>query len=64
MSGPADEAKLKKLEEALEFVETFLEGRQYIAGDNLTLADYSFIASLSSFSCVGIDAFKTPRIKA
>ncbi|KAI8420633.1 hypothetical protein MSG28_007877 [Choristoneura fumiferana] len=64
MLEPADEAKLKKVEEALGFVETFLEGRQYIAGDNLTLADYSIAASVISFNSVGIDAFKTPRIKA
>ncbi|KAK4877116.1 hypothetical protein RN001_009622 [Aquatica leii] len=32
---------------AYDFLETFLEGHEYIAGDSLTIADMSIIASLS-----------------
>ncbi|KAL5277830.1 GstD1.2 family protein [Megaselia abdita] len=53
--APADPEKLKKLEEALGFLNTFLEGQSYVAGDNLTIADLSIFASVSTFYSAGID---------
>jgi len=46
--APRDEEKLKKLEEALGFLNTFLEGSKYAAGDNITIADHSLLASVST----------------
>ncbi|XP_028170042.1 glutathione S-transferase 1-1-like [Ostrinia furnacalis] len=52
--APADEALLKKLEEALKFLDTFLEGQKYSAGSELTLADLSLVATVSTIDAAGI----------
>lgn len=36
------------LEEALGFLDVFLEGNDFVAGNNLTVADCSLVASVSS----------------
>lgn len=40
--------KRKNIFEAFGFMETFLEGKKWFCGDNLTLADLSICASMSS----------------
>nr|AEF98444.1 glutathione S-transferase [Ostrinia furnacalis] len=52
--APADEALLKMLEEALKFLDTFLEGQKYAAGSELTLADLSLVATVSTIDAAGI----------
>ncbi|XP_063827273.1 glutathione S-transferase 1-1-like [Ostrinia nubilalis] len=52
--APADEALLKKLEEALKFLDTFFEGQKYAAGSELTLADLSLVATVSTIDAAGI----------
>ena len=56
----------KDVDSALEvysFVETFLEGREWIAGDSVTIADFSFISSLTSFNvAVKIEESKYPKL--
>lgn len=42
-----DELK-QPLEEALGFLDVFLDGHDYVAGDNLTVADCCLAASVSS----------------
>ncbi|XP_063371562.1 glutathione S-transferase 1-1-like [Cydia fagiglandana] len=61
--APADQGKLQKIEEALKFLDTFLEGQKYVAGPNLTLADLSLIASVSSFEATDIDFKKYSNVK-
>uniref|UniRef100_A0A0K8TVM2 Glutathione-S-transferase n=1 Tax=Epiphyas postvittana TaxID=65032 RepID=A0A0K8TVM2_EPIPO len=61
--APADPSKLAKIEEALKFLETFLEGQKYVAGPNLTVADLSLIASISSFEVTDIDFKKYSNVK-
>jgi glutathione S-transferase len=46
--APADPEKLKKLEEAFQFLDTFLEGEDFVAGSNLTIADFAIISSVST----------------
>lgn len=46
---PADPEKLAKLIDALEFLDGFLSGSKYAAGDEITIADYALIASFSVF---------------
>ncbi|CAH1126818.1 unnamed protein product [Ceutorhynchus assimilis] len=52
---PLDPAKLEKINEALKFLDTFLEGQTYAAGDSLTVADLALVASISTFDVVGYD---------
>ncbi|XP_048001479.1 glutathione S-transferase 1-1-like [Leguminivora glycinivorella] len=61
--APADQGKLQKIEEALKFLDTFLEGQKYVAGPNLTIADLSLIASVSSFEATDIDFKKYSNVK-
>lgn len=48
-TGPADPEKYKKIEEAFVFLNTFLENSRYAAGENVTIADFALLASVSSF---------------
>ncbi|KAF2885297.1 hypothetical protein ILUMI_20885 [Ignelater luminosus] len=50
-----DPDKLAKCQEALKFLDTFLEGQEYAAGSNLTLADLSLVATVSSFDVLKFD---------
>nr|ATE81124.1 glutathione S-transferase [Helicoverpa armigera] len=59
----ADEALLKKLEEALQFLNTFLEGQKYAAGDKLTLADLSLVATVSTIDAVDISLKEYPNVE-
>lgn len=61
--APADPEKLKKLEEALGFLNTFLEGQTYVAGNNLTIADISILATVSTFVLAGIDLSPFPNVQ-
>lgn len=45
---PITDDKIKKLEEAFEFLNTFLAGSEFAAGDNVTLADISLVASVTT----------------
>jgi len=59
-----DAEKGKKLDEALGFVETFLKDDSYVAGNNLTIADFAVISSLSTIDAVGHDLSAFPKVKA
>ncbi|KAG5885544.1 hypothetical protein JTB14_007624 [Gonioctena quinquepunctata] len=48
-----DEASLNKLEEALQFVDGFLQGHSWIAGDNMTVADFAVIAPITAINACG-----------
>lgn len=50
-----DPEKLTKIEEAFKFFNTFLEGQEYAAGNTLTIADLTLIASVSTFEVMGFD---------
>ncbi|KAH8236947.1 hypothetical protein KR038_000862, partial [Drosophila bunnanda] len=51
--------------EIYDFVETFLGGHDYIAGDHLTIADFSLVSSVSSLvAFVDMDPVKYGRISA
>lgn len=47
--APADPEKFKKMEEAFDFLNTFLEGSKYTAGNEVTIADFSILATVSSY---------------
>nr|QGZ00470.1 glutathione S-transferase delta1 [Glyphodes pyloalis] len=51
--GPMDEEKAGKLNEAISWLNTMLEGKAFVAGDNMTLADISIVVT---FTC--LEAFE------
>ncbi|XP_026759797.1 glutathione S-transferase 1-1-like [Galleria mellonella] len=60
--APPDAEKLKKLEQALEFMNTFLDGQEYLAGPQLTVADLSTVATISTLELTDVDFRKYPNI--
>lgn len=60
--APADPEKFKKMEEAFAFLNTFLENSKYAAGDNLTIADMSLIATVSSYEVASFDFSKYANV--
>ncbi|KAI8038481.1 glutathione S-transferase 1-like [Drosophila gunungcola] len=49
--------------EIYDFVETFLKGQDYIAGNQMTIADFSLVSSVASLEAfVDLDVVKYPRI--
>ncbi|KAJ6648953.1 Glutathione S-transferase 1-1 [Pseudolycoriella hygida] len=56
---PAD---LEAVMESLRVINTFLENSKWIAGDNLTIADFSFVTSITSLVECGYDLSKQPNI--
>ncbi|KAJ3663908.1 hypothetical protein Zmor_008125 [Zophobas morio] len=58
-----DQKDTDSAHEVYSFVETFLEGREWISGDSVTIADFSFISSLTSFNvAVKIEESKYPKL--
>ncbi|XP_060645593.1 glutathione S-transferase 1-1-like [Drosophila nasuta] len=53
----------KKVEEALNFLESFLDGKLYLAGDSLTVADISIFSTIASFQAIGLDISKYNNIE-
>ncbi|XP_060645605.1 LOW QUALITY PROTEIN: uncharacterized protein LOC132784187 [Drosophila nasuta] len=58
----ADPELFKKVEEALSFLNSFLEGQQYLAGDSLTVADIAILSTLAFFQAVGLDISKYSNV--
>jgi glutathione S-transferase len=42
-----DKASLEKLEEALDILNNNLKGQTWVAGNNITIADYSIVVTVS-----------------
>lgn len=61
-NAPADPEKFKKMEEAMGFLETFLDGKTYAAGDFLTIADLSLLATVSSYEVAKFDLSKYQNV--
>lgn len=50
-----DPAKMEKIKDAFKFLEIFLEGQDFAAGNHLTLADLSLLATVTTFEAVNFD---------
>ncbi|XP_068626175.1 uncharacterized protein [Battus philenor] len=59
---PLEEGKLNKLKEALGFLNSFLEGLKYAAGDELSLADLSLAVSVSYIVAIGVSIDEYPNV--
>lgn len=60
--GPKDEAKYESLGTALSFLDKFLEGQDYVAGKNMTLADLAIVASISTIEVMDYDLGKYKNV--
>ncbi|XP_022208432.2 glutathione S-transferase D5-like [Drosophila obscura] len=58
--GPPE--ALKKVETGFELLNTFLEGQDYVAGSQLTIADISILATISTIEVVDFDLKKYPNV--
>lgn len=61
-SETADPEQVKKVEAAFGFLNTFLEGQKYIAGDTYTVADIAILTTVSSFVAVRYDISPYPNV--
>ncbi|KAL7289309.1 hypothetical protein TKK_0017240 [Trichogramma kaykai] len=59
--APADPAKLEKLHEAFGYLEGFLDGQSYVAGDSMTVADLVLAPSVSNVTLIDFDLSKYPN---
>ncbi|KAK9874736.1 hypothetical protein WA026_005549 [Henosepilachna vigintioctopunctata] len=60
---PLEPMKLDKLKEAFDILNTILGTSKYAAGDKLTLADLSLVASVSTADVSGFDISKYPHVE-
>ncbi|KAJ4433654.1 hypothetical protein ANN_15964 [Periplaneta americana] len=51
-----------KIDEGFELLNTFLEGENWVAGSNLTIADYSIVATVASFDVLGYEVNKWKNV--
>ncbi|XP_037823317.1 glutathione S-transferase 1-like [Lucilia sericata] len=57
--------KIDALHEIYDFLEVFLKDNLYMAGDELTIADFSIVATVTSLEAfVDIDSLKYPKLSA
>lgn len=56
-----DDDKLKRLDDAVEFVESYLE-HGYIAGSTLSIADIAVVVTLSTMEAFGHNLEKFPKV--
>ncbi|XP_020814116.1 glutathione S-transferase D7-like [Drosophila serrata] len=57
-----DQESLDKFNSALEFLNTFLEGQDYVAGSQLTVADIAILATISTLETIQFDLQKFPNV--
>ncbi|XP_058453689.1 glutathione S-transferase 1-1-like [Malaya genurostris] len=54
--------KKKAIKDALGTLNTCLDGQDWVAGENCTVADLSLLASVSTISAIGVDLSEFPNI--
>lgn len=59
---PADPEKLTKIHDALDFLNTFLDGQAYVAGPEITVADYAIFTTVLTFETASIDIEKHENV--
>ncbi|XP_069700047.1 glutathione S-transferase D5-like [Periplaneta americana] len=56
------ESHLTKLQEAYQVLDKYLDGQNWAAGDNLTIADMSLISSVTAMQAFDFDVSKYPNV--
>ncbi|CAG4987629.1 unnamed protein product [Parnassius apollo] len=59
---PLEESGVKKIQEALGFIDTFLADTKYVAGSELTLADYGLGLTTSCIEAANISLKEYPNV--
>ncbi|KAH8383413.1 hypothetical protein KR009_008473, partial [Drosophila setifemur] len=59
---PGSQESLDKVNNAFGFLNTFLEGQDYVAGNELTVADIVILATVSTTEMVDFDLSKFPNV--
>lgn len=59
----ANPDNFKKMEEAMAFLNTFLEGKKWVVGDHMTVADISLAATVSTYEVGSFDFSKYPNVQ-
>lgn len=58
-----DQPVIDKINEAYGFLNSFLQGNNWIAGDQVTIADFSIVATISTIDIlIPIDEEKYPNL--
>ncbi|XP_013164012.1 PREDICTED: glutathione S-transferase 1, isoform C-like [Papilio xuthus] len=60
--SPLSEVRFKLLQEALGFLNSFLEGNKFAVGSNMTLADLNILVSIETMRISGIGVEQYPNI--
>lgn len=61
--APANPENFKKMEDAVGFFNSFLEGHEWAAGNQMTIADIALAASAASYECSKFDFGKYPNVQ-
>lgn len=61
--APANPENFKKMEDAVDFLNKFLEGHEWAAGDRMTIADIALAATIASYEVSGFDFGKYPNVQ-
>jgi len=61
--APLNPDNFKKMEEAVEFLNTFLDGHKWVVGNHMTVADIALVATISSYEVSGFDFSKYPNVQ-
>nr|XP_017000349.2 glutathione S-transferase D6 [Drosophila takahashii] len=59
---PGSDEDFKKIATSFEYLNIFLEGQDYVAGDQLTVADIAILATVSTFEIFDFDLSKYPNV--
>lgn len=54
--------KFKKILDAVELFNTLLKGNEFAVGNQVTIADYTLVASISTLEGIGVDLSKYPNV--
>lgn len=61
--APAVPDNFKKMEDAVGFLNTFLDGHKWACGDKMTVADFALVATISTYEASGFDFSKYPHVQ-
>ncbi|XP_014249956.1 glutathione S-transferase 1-1-like [Cimex lectularius] len=59
-----NEEEIPKVDDGFNTLNAFLEGKQWFAGDQVTIADYAFFTVVSTMEAIGYELDKYENIKA